>query len=403
MKILFLTNKPPYPLKDGGAIASYRLIEGMSKARHQVHLLSMNTLKHKVSMDSLPAGFKTKINTTLVDIPAPISAKGAIKNLLFSKLPYNAERFKSSEFEDALVDLLSQHQFDAIQLEGLYLSFYIDTIRKHSKAKIIYRAHNVEHEIWQRSLLNEKNPVKKKYLKLLTKRLKRFELSVLNRYDLIMPITPKDAGYFTKAGSKRPLLVTPTGFDCSKIDGLECCSENNTVLFHLGALDWFPNQEGLIWFLENVWEYILKQHPKLKFSIAGRNAPQWFIDKLNSFPNIIYEGEVPDAVEYYKDKQIMIVPLLSGSGMRIKIVEGMALGKSIVTTNIGAEGLAVEHQKQLMLSDTPEEYAASVHALINDTYLRKQLSVNAVKFIREELDNEKIIQNVSAFIQKNLN
>lgn len=398
MKILFLTNKPPYPLKDGGAIASFRMIEGMANAGHDVHLLSMKTLKHPVSVEQFPEDFKSRVQISLVDTPAAISASGAFRNLLFSKLPYNAERFINKDFSVVLQGILQNGKFDVVQLEGLYLSFYIELIRSVSSAKIIYRSHNIEHEIWERSLANETNRIKKGYLKILAKRLKRFELSVINQYDLLLPITAKDGDFLSKAGSVKPIHVTPTGFDCSKTR--QQTGGALQMLFHIGALDWFPNQEGLIWFFEQVWDSVLAVRPQLQFSVAGRNAPQWFIDKLRTYKNVLYEGEVDNAFAYMKGKQIMLVPLLSGSGMRIKIVEGMALGKSIVTTSIGAEGISAEHGKHIMLADTSESYSAAVLSLLSDENYCFRMGNEAAGFVRQQLDNDNIISEVSSFIEQ---
>lgn len=400
MKILFLTNKPPYPLKDGGAIASFRLIEGMADTGNDVHLLTMNTNKHKLQLSDIPAEITQKIKFSLVDVPADVTAGAALKNLLFSSLPYNAERFISKDYESELIELLTKNQYDIVQLEGLYLSFYIPVIRKYSSAAIVYRAHNIEHEIWNRSLSNEKNIAKKTYLKILSKRLKRFELESLNQYDLLLPITQKDADFLAKEGNVKKSLVVPTGFDFS--DSKISVSSNNTVLFHLGALDWFPNQEGLLWFFETVWNRILADFPHLKFHVAGRNAPQWFIDKLTLYKNVIFDGEVESAHDYMGKFQIMIVPLLSGSGMRIKIVEGMALGKTIVTTSIGSEGINSSHNKNIMIGDSENEFYESTISLLQDNQKCTDIGNSAFHFVSEELNNSTIINNLETFINENI-
>ena len=222
-----------------------------------------------------------------VDVPASISVLGATRNLLFSRLPYNAERFISEDFSQALIKLLQKKKYDLVQLEGLYLCPYIALIRHYSDAKIVYRAHNIEHEIWNRTTKMTKGP-RKLYLKLLAARIKRFEMSYLNDYDLLVPITERDAAMLNVMGNKKPCFTSQTGIYLSSLiptaKNLEFPS-----LFHIGSLDWSPNQEGLIWFLDNCWPVISKKYPELKFYIAGRNAPAW-LEKKFDLQNIIYLG-----------------------------------------------------------------------------------------------------------------
>lgn len=147
MRILQVTNKVPYPPNDGGAIACMNLTRGFSLLGHKVIVLAMNTGKHHITVDEIPEAIKDLADFKLVDVPAPISQFSALINLLFSSQPYNAVRFISESFKSELIALLKQEHFDIIQLEGLYVCPYIPVIREHSNAKIVYRAHNIEHEI----------------------------------------------------------------------------------------------------------------------------------------------------------------------------------------------------------------------------------------------------------------
>jgi len=214
MKILQVTNKVPYPTKDGGAIACMNLTRGFSLLGHQVTVLSMNTAKHNVSMDDIPDSVKELADFQLVDVPARINAASALWNLFFSLKPYNAVRFISSKFKAELKQVLLENEFDIVQLEGLYLCPYIPLIRKNSKAKIVYRAHNIEHEIWDRTAINSKG-FTKRYLKLLSRRIRKFEIRLLNDYDLIVPITERDSLILSQFGNTKPGHVSQTGIDSS--------------------------------------------------------------------------------------------------------------------------------------------------------------------------------------------
>lgn len=384
MRILQITNKPPWPPKDGGAIACLNLTKGFSFLGHKVTVLSMNTEKHRVKKKDIPDTIKALADFHFSDVPARTSRMAALRNLLFSKLPYNAERFISEDFSHALIKLLKKKKFDIIQLEGLYLCPYIALIKRHSKARIAYRAHNIENEIWMRTA-SLTSGMQRIYLKHLASRIKRFERSYLNEYDLLVPITDRDAALLNRMGNTKPSFTSQTGIDLSFLipnaKHLEFPS-----LFHIGSLDWAPNQEGLIWFLNTCWPVITSKYPDLKFYVAGRNAPKWFEKKLDQ-KNIIYLGEIEDAYEFINSKAIMVVPVFSGSGMRIKIVEGMALGKPIVTTSIGTEGIETISGENILVADDPEQFSQFIFDLIENRELFDKVGKNAMDLIHKKFDN----------------
>ncbi|MCD6354265.1 MAG: glycosyltransferase, partial [Prolixibacteraceae bacterium] len=357
MNILQVTNKVPYPIKDGGAIACMNLTRGFALLGHRVTILSMNTLKHHISLKEIPEQIKDLADFRFVMVPARISAVAAILNLFFSKKPYNAVRFISNNFETGLKNLLKEKEFDIIQLEGLYVCPYIPVIRKYSSAKIVYRSHNIEHEIWGRTAEMAKG-WRKFYLKNLSKRIRKFEKGLLNSYDLLVPITARDGNILNKMGNRKPIHVSQTGIDTSMLVP-NAKNLEHPSLFHIGSLEWAPNQEGLIWFLEKCWPSIHKKYPGLKFHVAGRNAPAW-LQKQLALPQVIFHGEVQDAYQFMNSKSIMLVPLFSGSGMRIKIIEGMALGKSIVTTPVGTEGISTTSEKNIVIAETENQFIEAV-------------------------------------------
>jgi len=399
MNILILSNKVPYPPKDGGSIATLNLAKGLSEFA-QITLLTLNTSKHYVDISKIPEKVKTKIKFIDSYIDTKIKPIAAFKNLVFSKMPYNAERFICKKFEAKIIKELQQNKFDIIQLEGLYLTPYIATIKKYSDAKISLRSHNVEHEIWQRTLTQQTNPLKKKYIKILTSRIEKMEVNMLNKYDLLVPITERDGQKLNQLGNTKPSHTTPTGYE---IDNLKPNHENINFpsIFHIGALDWSPNQEGIIWFLDNCWSIILKKMPNLKFYIAGRNAPDWFIEKIKQ-PNVEFCGEVESATEFINSKALMIVPLLSGSGMRIKIVEGMALGKTIISTSIGAEGIPAIHKDNILIANEIKDFSDEIISILNNKKSFLQIGINANTFISKKFNNLAISKSLIDFYQNNL-
>lgn len=399
MRILQLTNKVPWPPIDGGAIATLTLSKGFFLLGHQVTILAMNTEKHNTRLDEIPEHLSNQINFNLVEVPAKINFAGALANILFSDLPYVATRFMNEDYSRELIRILKEQEFDVIQLEGLYLCPYIPLIRQYSKALVAYRAHNIEHEIWSRSKKLAKG-FKKIYLAMLTQRLRKFEMSYLNEYDVLVSITERDGQVLDYLGNSKPRITSQTGIDLSTLvptaKDLEFPS-----LFHIGSLEWGPNQEGLIWFVKECWPLIHQKYPELKFYIAGRNAPHWLEERLK-MKNVEFLGEIEDAYKFMNSKAVMIVPLRSGSGMRIKIVEGLALGKAIISTNIGVEGIAATHRENILIANNPKEFLQSVDDLIEDKELYKSVCKNAVQFIREKFDNPSIVSALIQFYKRQI-
>ena len=169
-------------------------------------------------------------------------------------------------------------------------------------------------------------------------------------------------------------------------------------VFHIGALDWMPNQEGLTWFFENVWGLrYWKNIPVCIFTWPAEMRQSF--QKL-PYPNIIFLGEVEDAYEFIRNRAVMIVPILSGSGMRIKIIEGMALGKAIVTTSMGTEGIATNHGRDILIADDPGQFARHVCSLVEDRNYCMEIGENARNFVARHYDNFAITSSLAAFLSK---
>ncbi|MDT8392584.1 MAG: glycosyltransferase family 4 protein [Bacteroidales bacterium] len=393
MKILQIANKVPYPPKDGGSIATFAMTRGFRALGHEVVVLAMSTTKHPVKQEDIPEEIQNDIRFILVDVDTRLSPIRAIKNLLFSSMPYNAERFITREFSRQLEALLRNEHFDVIQLEGLYLAPYVPLIREHSKAVVSMRAHNIEHEIWQRTV-KQRSGFARLYTSLIARRVRKMELKCMNTFDAIVPITSRDDKILKSLGCHLPSHVSPTGIDMEgflKYNGKPAFPS----LFHIGALDWSPNQEGIDWFLKKCWPGLHASHPGLQFYIAGRNAPDHI--KNIKAPNVIFKGEVDNAYVFMEDKAIMIVPLLSGSGMRIKIIEGMALGKSIVSTSIGAEGISVTSGTDIIIADDHEKFTEGIESLLNNFDKFEAIGRNARKFVEKNYDNLSITKALTGF------
>lgn len=396
MNILQIANKAIYP-PDGGSLAILSLAKGYVENGHRVHLLNMVTHKHINKDHFIDEKYKSLLTIDGVQMKTKISFIKALINLLFSNKPYIAQRFISKPFKQKIHQLILNQNFDFIQLEGLYVLQYISDVRSVYAGKIIYRPHNLEHQIWERNAVKSKSIFKKWYFKILTKRLKKIEKSLLNTYDYILPISKNDADFFKQLGNTKPVRVIPFGMDIPKINKPTHPDKGTKQISYIGALDWIPNQEGLIWFIDNCLDKIAQAIPNITLNIAGRNAPEWLIQKLNH-PNINYLGEVENAYEFMQTPGPIIVPLFSGSGMRVKIIEAMALKKAVIATKIAAEGIDCAHEENILIQ-SKETFADEVIRLIEDEALQHKIGENAYHFVANQYDFIKIASNALNFIK----
>ncbi|MDZ7742033.1 MAG: glycosyltransferase family 4 protein [Bacteroidota bacterium] len=395
MKILIICNKSPYPPKEGGPIAMNAIIQGLIHAGHQVKVLGINTNKYFISEEKIPAEYKERSGIELAYIDLSIKPLGAFLNL-FTKKSYHVQRFVSKSFAEKLKQILQADEYDIVQFETLFITPYMEMIRKYSTARIVLRAHNIEHLIWERIARQTKNPFKKFYLNHLARTLKNYELSSLKKFDGIASITACDKVFF-ETHTNTPVTDISFGVDLQKFPEPREEFEFPS-LFHIGAMNWIPNIEGIKWFLDNAWDEIHREFPDLKFYLAGREMPEWLY-KTN-YPNLVVLGEVEDAWEFIQSKGIMLVPLLSGSGIRIKIIEGMALGKAIISTRIGAEGINCEDGRDILFASSPQDFKEAVGKCYSDLAFTRKLGRNARKVIEQYHDNRKIIEKLGSFYHK---
>lgn len=399
MRILIIANKIPYPPIDGGAIATLNMATGLSQVGADVSVLAINTSKHFFPPENIPLELTTSINLKTVYVDTNISLVRMMLNLLFSCKPYNAVRFINSKFKVALESQLINEVYDVIQLEGLYLTPYIKVIRAHTTATIALRAHNVEHEIWQLTAQQAKNPIKRAYFNILARRIRRMEIAALRKVDIIIPITESDGKQFRHFVPATPQHIAQTGLNANRFSLQPTPPKFPNTIFHIGGLDWLPNQEGLLWFLHNCWPIIRTELPAAQFHIAGRNAPHHFLEQIKH-GGVVYDGEVDSAEEYMRDHGVLVIPLLSGSGLRIKIVEGMAAGKAIVSTKIGAEGINADVGKELFIANTPEKMAETCISLLKNPKLAETTGKHANRFANENFNSNTISSRLLDFYQE---
>ena len=395
MKILQLCNKAPFPSNDGSSIAISNLALGLADNGIELHLLVINTKKHFKADEKIDKRIKEKTHYKSVYQNTNTGLSGAFFNL-FSKQSYFVSRFYFKEFENTLIEKLKSETFDVIQLEGVFMASYMPTIRKYSKAKISIRAHNIEHQIWNRLLLQEKNWAKKVYVSLQNKRLKHFEIDAFKLCDAIVTITDVDKKNIQEMLPSQQIETCLTGLNLEDYKKVSQPLKVNTS-FHFASMDWMPNIEAVNWLLEKVWKDVLKEVPDAKLVLAGRGMPESIKQQATSSISII--ENVESSPEFYKTFDIMLVPLWSGSGLRIKLVEGLAYGKAIITTSIGAEGIPYEANKQLIIADTQTDFKNAIVTLIKNQTIKTDLQNAARALAEAEFDYKKIAEKLIVFYQ----
>ena len=394
-KILFLGNKSPWPPKEGGPMAMNELIEGLAKAGNQVKVLAVNSYKYSVSPENIPDDYRQLTQIEFIRLNLKPGPFAALYNWIRGR-SYHVQRFISKTFEAKLQTILQAESFDIVQLETLFMAPYVKTIREYSRAKIVLRAHNIEHLIWQRISQQEQSRVRKIYLNHLAKSLEKYERAVLNQFDGILPISGKDALFF-QDNCHKPVKSIPFGLEAPKPQYSSKTGQKATIV-HIGAMNWMPNQEGIRWFLEQVWPLLLEKVPIAILRLAGREMPQWLLNYHAKGVEVL--GEVQDAASFLRSGSISIAPLLSGSGIRIKILESMNQGLAVVSTRIGAEGIQYQAGKNILIADTPTDFAKSLQFLIEHPEKATEIGRSAQALVAEKHHHASIIHQIQTFYQE---
>ena len=385
---------------DGGSLGTFVYSRSLASVGNKITLACLNTNKHYSDINNFPEDVKQIARWEAVDINTDISILGALKNLLFETVPYHVTRFHSSDFEEKLRELFSNNKFDIVQLEIVYLSQYIPLIRKLSPhTKIVLRAPNLEYEIWQRNAQGEKNILKKLYKNFTAKRNYDYEKKCAkdNVWDGLITVTKRDSNAYKKFNPDMKTHVAPFGICLASFKSDETKINDEKFVGYIGAMDWLPNQEGVEWFLENVWNKILQEIPNAKFHLAGRKMPQKYFEY--SSDSVIVLGEVEDAFQFMKTCEVMVVPLKSGSGMRVKIIEAMSQSVALVASKTALEGIDAKDGQDVFITgdDDAELFAGRTIELLQNKDLALKMGKSARNFVKENFDENTIAKKMTEF------
>lgn len=373
MKILFLTPELPYPPDRGASIRTFNLIKNLAP-RHEIHLLCFSTKES----DLAEAGPLLDLCSQIETLSTPHrSTLQRLLSIFLSPLPDMALRLPSAEFEVQLKALLQKEDFDLVQVEAIEMARYIPTvIESHRPPPLIFDDINAEYLLQKRAFetdLRHLHWLGAVYSLIQWRKLRRYEAWACRRADQVVAVSQVDEEALRRLVPGLPVSVVPNGVDTRYYQPAE--GETDGSLVFTGKMDFRPNVDGVLWFFQRVWPLVKGGLPQARLLVVGRN-PSSRLSPLLQDPQVTVTGFVPDVRPYIARANIYLVPLRMGGGTRLKVLEAMAMGKAIVSTSLGCEGIKTTGQ-ELAIADNPSDFAQRVIELWGDEKRRKGLGVAA--------------------------
>jgi len=394
MKILFLTTKFPYPPDSGGKIDTYNNLILLAKNFDVIFVYLEE--KNKYEED-----FKEK--TSIKNIYYfPLDTRNKLWKIAlntFSQYPYTISKYWSFETCEKIKYLIKRENISIVFLDHLHTAFYGNLIRKDfSSTKILLREHNVESEFWQRVYLEEKNLLKKLFLRIQARKVLNYEKNIVKIFDKCLMISKRDEKILKSICKEAKTTLVPAAIDLDKYREYRAINIVPFSMIFIGDYSWIPNVKGVLWFLEKVWPKVKNNFPDAKIFIIGRKPPNTI--KRYASRNVIVAGEVDDVKQAIARADIFIAPLFSGAGIRIKILEAMAIGKPVVSTSLGASGINVEHMKNIIIADTEKQFLDGIKYLLAKREARDKLAKNGIRVIESDHSFEKIEQALRQAVEE---
>ncbi len=388
MKILYITNKPIYPKVDGGCVAMANFLENLTFQNCKIHHIAIATQKHPFEQSNYPIELQKKIDISSVEIDTKVKPLNTLKSFLKNS-SYHIDRFYSSELLQKISSTINENSFDCIIMDSLYSSAHLNDIKKVYSGKIFIRTHNVENEIWKDLAKNTKNPITKILLSKLAKNLEKYEIKSLKNVDGIMCISEEDLSTFEKMGISTKKTTISVSIPENKIKN----DYNSNDLFHIGAMNWKPNEEAVNRLIDIFPK--IESKTNIQLHLAGSHFPK----HLRTSNSIKVHGFVENIFDFAIKSGILVTPITSSSGIRIKILEMMSIGIPIITTEKGAKGIHYKNKDCLVIANSNEEIITQSISLIKNKDRRMEIGKNSRSYIQENHCIEKISKQIIEFIQ----
>ena len=385
MKCLYITSKPIYPIIDGGCFAMDSFLKTLSHAGFIIDHFTISTQKHPFRPDAYPEG----IHVESVEIDTRIKTLQSFK-YLFKKGSYNVARFHSEEVTEKIEALIKKNTYDFVILDSLYATTYLSSIRKYFTGKIYLRSHNCEAQIWFDLAKNEQNIPKSIYFKKLAKDLHIYESNILNKLDGVFAISQEDQEAFIKSNTKAKVCVIPVHLESNDQDEFKI---EKGKIFHVGNMDWVPNREA-VERLVKLFHESIHSDDQLKLSLVGKNIEKHY----KSSKGIEIQGFVDDLKGFVQKSGILVSPITSSSGVRVKILEMMAYGIPVITTPSGAKGIFSEGKNAVEIQETNTALIDAILRITKDDEKLAEMQTLSKEYIKKYYNIEQIASDLKSFI-----
>ena len=379
MKILFLSPTVPYPLTDGGRIRVYNLLKQIAQD-NEVTLLALET--QPTDADSISHIQQYGITVHLVEHlhTLPRVSLSTLLNAFLRRQPITVARYNVSIYRQKLQELLASESFDIVHYE----MFHTAQFHTESDLPSVLSQQNVDSAIWHRLTDETANIFYKFAYWTQQVAFQRYERVLSPKFDAVTCTSEIDAAIFEKHCPKDIVKIIPNGVDVNHFTP-DSESEDAAHLVYIGSMDWYPNEDAVSFFADEVLPIIRESVQNAKFTIVGGN-PSENVQRLADRDGIVVTGRVPEIRPYFSAASVFVVPLRIGSGTRLKILEALAMGKAVVSTTVGAEGLALKNGEEIMIADEPNHFAEAVIRLLTDPALRKEVGVNGRLRVEQDYD-----------------
>jgi glycosyltransferase involved in cell wall biosynthesis len=373
VKILWVKAGKLLPVDTGGKIRSYNLLRQLA-ARHETTLLSyyQGAVDPKYNSE-IAAEFPGAVG---VNTGGPTTTAGTVVDYalrLVSPAPYAVRKFASRRVADLISRWTRESRFDVAVCDFLAPSLNFAAPLQLPTALF---QHNVESALWRRQAMHQANPAKKAAFSLEAWKMLRYETAAVRRFHHVVAVSEHDRALMSEMTDASRITVAPTGVDLAEYRSVAGTEATTPLVIFLGSMDWEANVDGVEYFCRDIWPHVRDAVPAARFRIVGRR-PGARVRKLADDPTVEVTGDVPSVIEHLRDAAVFVVPLRIGGGTRLKIYEAMAAGRAVVSTSIGAEGLDVNNESDIILSDEPEDFARRVVVLLTDGERRRALELAA--------------------------
>jgi len=336
-------------------------------------------------------------------VTVPRNETYSVGNMLrgaIGRTPLPLLNYTTSEMASALERLLVEDHFDLIQVESIHLMNYLPGLRNaRNHPLVVCDWHNVESDLMRQYAGRERSAARRTYARRTARLMSEAEGRALKEFDAHIAVSEVDAKRLQSVNSDAKIFVIENGVDAEHYAGDQAGTKNRIVF--VGSMDYHANIEGATNFARAVWPIIQQQQPKLRFTIVGRNPPAE-VTELSSIAGIEVTGSVADVRPYYREALAAVVPLNVGGGSRLKILEAMAAGVPVVSTKLGAEGLDVSDNENVLLAESSAQLANGILKLIETADLRERLITGGHALVRARYDwsmlGAKLLEQYQMFV-----